>query len=123
MTSIFNQFFNLGKNNREPGKIKYINERPTQMDPVKIKAKIYGRVQGVGFRFTTVQLAKDLHINGFVRNEIDGSVYVEASADSEQMEKFIIELAKGPSPSAQVDQVVIEYTDSIPNYEGFMNQY
>lgn len=123
MSSIFKQFFNLGKDDRQPAKIEYANEKNPEMDPVKITAQIYGRVQGVGFRFTTVQLAKDLHVNGFVRNENDGSVYVEAVADAKQMEEFIIELAKGPSPSADVDKVVIKYDDSLPNYEGFTNQY
>lgn len=123
MSSIFNQFFNLGKDDRQPAKIEYVNSKNTDMNPVKITAKIYGRVQGVGFRFTTVQLAKNLDVNGFVRNENDGSVYVEASANPAKIEEFIMELAKGPSPSAQVDKVIVEYDDSLPNYEGFMNQY
>lgn len=123
MTSIFNEFFNLGKDDREPAKIEYMNEYNPDQDNVKIIAKIYGRVQGVGFRFTTVQLAKELDINGFVRNEGDGSVYVEASAKKEPMESFIMELAKGPSPSADVKKVIIEYDDSLENYQGFTNQY
>lgn len=123
MTSIFNDFFNSKKDDREPAKIEYINESSPTQETIKIRAKIYGRVQGVGFRFTTVQLAKELNINGFVRNEEDGSVYVEASAKKEPMESFIIELAKGPSPSADVEKVIIEYDDSLENYQGFTNQY
>lgn len=123
MTSIFNDFFNSKKDDREPAKIEYINESSPTQETIKIRAKIYGRVQGVGFRFTTVQLAKELDINGFVRNEEDGSVYVEASAKKEPMESFIIELAKGPSPSADVEKVIIEYDDSLENYQGFTNQY
>lgn len=123
MTSIFNDFFNSKKDDREPAKIEYINESSLTQETIKIRAKIYGRVQGVGFRFTTVQLAKELNINGFVRNEEDGSVYVEASAKKEPMESFVIELAKGPSPSADVEKVIIEYDDSLENYQGFTNQY
>ncbi len=123
MSSIFKDFFNLGKDERQPAKIEYVNSKNTEMNPIKITAKVYGLVQGVGFRFTTVQLAKDLNVNGFVRNENDGSVYVEASAPPAKMKEFIVELAKGPSPSARVDKVVIEYDDSLPNYEGFTNQY
>lgn len=34
----------------------------------------YGRVQGVGFRFTTYQIACELNLSGWVRNLSDGSV-------------------------------------------------
>lgn len=119
MTSIFNSFFNKDKENREPAKIDYQNEQPEDMDPIKIKASVFGRVQGVGFRYTTTELAKNLGVSGIVRNENDGSVYVEALGDEETMEEFITELAKGPSPSAKVDRVEIEYNPAITNYTGF----
>lgn len=119
MSSIFNHFFNKDKENREPAKIEYKNDRPEDMDPLKIKARVFGHVQGVGFRYSTTELAKKMDVSGIVRNENDGSVYVEAIGDEETMEEFIIELAKGPSPSAQVDQVEVEYDSSITNYSGF----
>ena len=74
MSSIFNEFFNLGKDNRKVAEIKYLNEYNEETNQLKIIAKIYGLVQGVGFRYTTIHLAKDLGVNGFVRNESDGSV-------------------------------------------------
>lgn len=123
MTSIFDQFFNLNKDDRKVAEIKYTNKRHSNKEPVKIKASVFGRVQGVGFRFTTTHLAKKLGVNGFVRNESDGSVYVEASGTKDQIENFITELAKGPSPSALVDKVVIEYDDSLKEYSGFSEQY
>lgn len=122
MTSIFNQFFNLEKDNRKPAEIEYLNKEENKIDPVKIIAKIYGVVQGVGFRYTTVHLAEGMGVNGFVRNENDGSVYVEASGKQKKIESFILELAKGPSPSAKVDKVIIKYDDSLPDYDGFKNQ-
>lgn len=39
---------------------------------------IFGRVQGVGFRFFTLQQAGKLGLKGIVRNRIDGSVEVIA---------------------------------------------
>lgn len=122
MSSIFNEFFNLGKDNRKVAEIEYLNEYNEETNQLKIIAKIYGLVQGVGFRYTTIHLAKDLGVNGFVRNESDGSVYVEASGEKEKIEKFITELAKGPSPSADVNKVTIEYDNSLPDYKGFGNQ-
>lgn len=122
MTSIFDDFFNQGKEDRKTAKIDYLNEKEKNQGPVKIIAKIYGHVQGVGFRFTTVQLAEELGVNGIVENKSDGSVYVEAIVDdNETMEKFIQELAKGTSPSAQVNKVTIEYDSSLPDYNNFTN--
>lgn len=119
MSSIFKDFFNSGRENKKPSEIEYRNDKPENTETIKIKAQIYGVVQGVGFRYTTKHLADQLGVNGIVRNENDGSVYVEALASDNQIEQFIEELAKGPSPSAVVDKVVIEYDDSITDYEGF----
>ena len=41
-------------------------------------AHFEGQVQGVGFRYTTVHLAAELNVRGFVRNEDDGDVTVVA---------------------------------------------
>lgn len=119
MSSIFKDFFNSGRENKKPSEIEYRNDKPENTETIKIKAQVYGVVQGVGFRYTTKHLADQLGVNGIVRNENDGSVYVEALASENQIEQFIEELAKGPSPSAVVDKVVIEYDDSITDYEGF----
>lgn len=123
MSSIFDRFFNLNKEDREVAEISYQNERNSNEEPVKIKARIIGRVQGVGFRFTTVHLAEKLKVKGMVRNENDGSVYVEASGSKEQIKQFITELAKGPSPSAIVDKVIVEYDDSLKEYTGFTERH
>ena len=41
-----------------------------------INIKVTGKVQGVGFRETTKIIANQMMVNGFVRNEKDGSVYM-----------------------------------------------
>lgn len=119
MSSIFDNFLNKDKENREPSEVKYKNDKPENEDIIKIKAQVFGRVQGVGFRYTTTEIAKDLGVDGIVRNENDGSVYVEALGNEDQISEFITELAKGPSPSANVDYVEVEYDSSITNYNGF----
>ena len=119
MSSIFNSFFNKDRENREPGEIIYQNKKPDSLDKIRFKANIYGKVQGVGFRYTTTHLAKQLKVNGIVRNESDGCVYVEAVGPEDKIELFIEELAKCPSPSAIVDKIEIQYDSSIPDYNGY----
>lgn len=58
--------------------------------------KISGRVQGVGFRYHCQRKAVELGISGFVRNESDRSVYVEAEGEDGPMELFIAWCHKGP---------------------------
>jgi len=48
-----------------------------------------GRVQGVGFRYTTENLAKNFKITGWVRNLPDGRVEIVAEGDQEKLENFI----------------------------------
>jgi len=59
--------------------------------------KVYGRVQGVGFRFYTQKKANELHIIGHVRNRPDGSVYIEAAGETENLEMFIKWCEDGPT--------------------------
>lgn len=123
MSSIFDSFFNLDKENRKPSEIRYKNDYIEDQGIVKAKVNVQGVVQGVGFRFTTKKLADQLGVQGIVRNENDGSVYIEAISKNDIFDEFITEVAKGPSPSADVDLVVVEYDHSITNYSGFSEQY
>ncbi len=49
------------------------------------KFRIYGQVQGVGFRFFTRRKAIQLNLTGSVRNLADGSVEVVAQGDEAQI--------------------------------------
>jgi acylphosphatase len=60
------------------------------------KIHVLGRVQGVGFRWSAVNKARDLGIKGYVKNLSDGSVYIEAEGYSEQLEAFVEWCKKGP---------------------------
>ena len=72
---------------------------------INVQLTISGQVQGVGFRWGTLQLAKQLGITGFVRNQADGTVYVEAQGPDETVTAFIRQLAAGPTPYAIVDRI------------------
>ncbi len=49
---------------------------------------VSGRVQGVGFRWATVQLARDLHLTGTVQNLETGQVAIVASGSAEVLDLF-----------------------------------
>ena len=48
-----------------------------------------GRVQGVGFRFTTASAAKTCQVNGYVRNCVDGTVELVAEGPSRNVERLL----------------------------------
>ena len=70
-----------------------------------IKLTIKGRVQGVWFRASTKQEANNLRIHGFVRNLLNGDVYIEAEETEDQLQKFIVWCEKGPT-NARVHEVI-----------------
>lgn len=53
-----------------------------------------GHVQGVGFRFTTFQLAKGFEVTGFVRNLPDGRVQLELEGERAECVAFIKALSE-----------------------------
>ena len=72
-----------------------------------IRFRVTGRVQGVGFRFFTEQMATALRLKGHVRNEPDGSVSGHAQGQDEGIERLIAALQRGP-PAAIVLEVRVD---------------
>jgi len=58
----------------------------------------------VGFRWWTSQRGRELGLRGFVRNEEDGSVRIEAYGETRKVEQLAQALRQGP-PMAQVTEV------------------
>lgn len=67
-----------------------------EKDFLEFQAKIYGKVQGVGYRYFTEKIAKNLNIFGYVKNLEDGTVEVVAQGKEEDLQKFIEQLKIGP---------------------------
>ena len=74
----------------------------TDSELSRLQANVYGRVQGVGFRYFTLNAANELGLFGWVRNMPDGSVQLVAEGAKEQLIKFVSRLRIGPH-SGQVD--------------------
>ena len=71
-----------------------------------VKINIYGKVQGVGFRYSALQKANEMGIKGFVKNRTDGSVYMEVEAEPELWDKFVLWCKQGPAWSI-VDELKV----------------
>ncbi|MCC7300748.1 MAG: acylphosphatase [Verrucomicrobia bacterium] len=59
------------------------------MKAQRITVRYEGRVQGVGFRYTAVSLAKNLAVTGYVKNEFDGSVLLVAEGAEDQLMELL----------------------------------
>ena len=81
--------------------------------------KVYGKVQGVGFRFYTQKRAQELSLKGFVQNKTNGSVYIEAEGDADHLEKFILWCNEGPS-WARVTKVEKQFVPVLGRDAGFL---
>lgn len=68
---------------------------------------VSGRVQGVGFRFFTLDAARREGLHGYVLNLPDGRVEAQAEGDDEALERFERALHRGPS-GARVAQVTVD---------------
>ena len=62
-----------------------------------LNIKVFGKVQGVFFRQTTLEKAQQFGVTGFARNEPDGSVYIEAEGSPEAVEKLKLWCRQGPA--------------------------
>jgi len=73
----------------------------------RVHLHIYGRVQGVSFRYYARQRAQSLGLSGWARNAADGSVDVVVEGPQDSVQQFVNWAHRGPS-MAQVDRVRID---------------
>ena len=88
---------------------------------IALRIKVSGKVQGVFFRASTKGRAEELGIRGWVKNESDGSVLIEAEGEEESMNEFTNWCKAGPL-MAKVENIETE-TIEIGNYSGFNITY
>jgi acylphosphatase len=74
-------------------------ERPDPSQQQRIERwqlTVRGRVQGVGYRAACCQKARELDLNGWVRNQTDGSVEVQAEGPLHKLTELRMWCERGP---------------------------
>ncbi len=92
-------------------------------DPVEAwHCVVYGRVQGVGFRYSTLREAQRLRLTGWVRNRWDGSVEVYIEGKRDAVNHLLKWLSHGP-PGAFVERVEKKPQNPTGSYDDFSIAY
>lgn len=84
----------------------------TQPQTTTVLVRIKGRVQGVWYRGWTVETARGLGLDGWVRNRSDGSVEAVFQGPQEAVERMIEACHDGP-PAARVNSITPEQTPPV----------
>jgi acylphosphatase len=88
----------------------------------RLEAHVVGRVQGVGFRHFVIQQARRLGVDGWVRNESDGSVRLAAEGPLDALQKMVERLREGPA-GARVQDVHTIWSKASGEFGGFTIRY
>jgi acylphosphatase len=91
---------------------------PDLTGPDAFRARVRGRVQGVGFRWTCSEDARRLGLCGWVRNLVNGDVEVWAEGSAAGLESLLQWLRRGPS-GAWVESVQYEKQKPAGKFRSF----
>jgi acylphosphatase len=85
-----------------------------------LSIRVSGKVQGVFFRASTQEEARRLGLSGWVRNEPDGTVLIEAEGKQEALDRLVAPRHQGPE-WARVTDVIVQESE-IRGYSDFLVQ-
>ncbi|ARD06545.1 acylphosphatase [Lactobacillus amylolyticus] len=83
------------------------------------KLVVSGLVQGVGFRWSVLNYAQSLGINGTVKNNADSTVTIILQADKQTVNSFIQNLPKHISPFAKIENIQAEELPGVEKMHDF----
>ncbi|MFZ3579328.1 acylphosphatase [Virgibacillus sp. DJP39] len=86
---------------------------------MKKNITVSGIVQGVGFRYATQQIADDIGITGWVKNNKDGTVQIHAQGENKQLNIFQEKIRNNPTRSSRVDHININILETEVIYPDF----
>ncbi len=98
--------------------IKWSDAEVMFMSLKRLYARVYGYVQGVGFRYFVRLHAKRLGIKGYAKNMPDGTVEVVAEGYEESLNKLLEALKKGPA-LAEVEKVEYKFEEYKGEFSDF----
>jgi len=78
-----------------------------------------GRVQGVGFRYATKQLALGFDVIGWVKNLKDGTVELQLMGEAEEVTEFLEELIEQSELASLIKEHRVWDIDPLENCRGF----
>ena len=84
---------------------------------------VYGKVQGVFFRASTVEKCLDLGLRGWVRNEEDNTVKIEVQGVEEKLEELVDWMESGGPRFAVIAKVKVEVDQELKPYRDFKIMY
>jgi acylphosphatase len=88
--------------------------------PMTTKRIIFeGRVQGVGFRYTTKDLARGYDVLGTVRNLPDGTVELVVAGEGDEVAEFLRDLREDSVVANHIKGMSEEEIDPLPELKGF----
>ena len=85
----------------------------------RIKITVYGRVQGVGFRYHTQKKARELNLTGYVTNKTNHTVEIVADGAKEAVAELITWAKVGPE-RANVTRLEVEACLPINRFDEFV---
>lgn len=80
--------------------------------------RVFGRVQGVGFRNFAVWKARPLRLTGYVQNLSDGTVRLEIEGERPAIDQYLEQLRQGPDGS-EIEDLEVIWTDYLDEFSDF----
>ena len=85
---------------------------------IRASVRIRGKVQGVSYRYYTAMTARSLGVNGWVRNLPNGDVEALFEGTRDELNNMVDWCRSGP-PAARVDEVNVDWQDSLNEFSEF----
>ena len=91
--------------------------RGVEIMPVCKRIHYWGKVQGVGFRYTVRSLAQSFAVTGFVKNLLDGQVELVAEGDAAEVDRFLQAVADRMAGYIKGQSVTDESPQGLAGFE------
>jgi acylphosphatase len=83
----------------------------------RLQSNFHGHVQGVGFRFTCVQIARRFPITGTVQNLADGTVQLAVQGERADVNAYLAEVVQ--QFAGNIERAIRQGATVVPDEVGF----